>query len=76
MIENLGLAELKSRAKASGYTKIRRRTDGAPSVSSANWNGVATEATPFVHADVWYNLDGATLIVHKTGELETHYDLA
>ena len=76
LIENLSLAELKCLAKASGYTKIRLRMDGAPSVALATWNGVATEAGPFVHADVWYNLDGATLVVTKTGELDTHFDLA
>jgi len=51
-IENFSLVELKARAKDLGYTKIRRRAGGAPTVSLANWNGVATEAGPHFHVDV------------------------
>jgi hypothetical protein len=75
-IENFSLAELKERAKASGYTKIRRRAAGASPVSLANWNGFATEAGPFFHVDVWYNLDSSAVIVHKTGEPDIYYELS
>lgn len=75
-IEHLGLAELKDRAEGSGYTKIRRREPTAPDVPLARWKGVSTEAGPFFNADVWYNLDGAVLVVHKTGVPDTYYDLA
>jgi len=75
-IENFSLAELKRRAEASGYTKIRRRAAGASPVSLANWNGVATGAGPFLHADVWYNLDSSAVIVHKTGEPDIYYELS
>jgi hypothetical protein len=75
-VGHLGLTELKDRAEVSGYTKIRRRVDGAPSVSLARWTGVVREAGPFFNADVWYNLDGAVLVVHKTGVPDTYYDLA
>jgi len=75
-IENFSLAELKERAKALGYTKIRRRAGGAPTVPLANWNGVATEAGPHFHVDVWYNLDSTAVIVHKTGEPDIYYELS
>ena len=68
-IENFSFAELKERARASGYTKIRRRAAG-------HWNGFATEAGPFFHVDVWYNLDNSAVIVHKTGELDIYYELS
>jgi hypothetical protein len=75
-IENFSLPQLKERAKAFGYTKIRRRTAGAPTVPLANWNGVATEAGPRFQADVWYNLDSSAVIVHKTGEPDIYYELS
>ena len=75
-IENFSLAELKERAKASGYTKIRRRAAGASPVSLENWSGVATEASPHFHADVWYNLDSSAVIVHKAGEPDIYYELS
>jgi hypothetical protein len=75
-IENFSLTELKKRAEASGYTKIRRRVAGAATISLANWNGVATEASPRFHVDVWYNLDSSAVIVHKTGEPDIYYELS
>jgi hypothetical protein len=75
-IENFSLAELKKRAEASGYTKIRRRVGGAPTVPLANWNGIAKEAGPHFHADVWYNLDRSAVIVHKPGEPDIYYELS
>jgi hypothetical protein len=75
-VGHLGLTELKDHAEVSGYTKIRLRVDGAPSVSLVRWTGVIREAGPFFNADVWYNLDGAVLVVHKSGEPDIHYDLA
>lgn len=75
-IENFSLAELKGRAQALGYTKIRRRVGGAPTVALANWNGIATEAGPHFHVDVWYNLDSSAVIVHKTGEPDIYYELS
>jgi hypothetical protein len=75
-IENFSLAEIKERANALGYTKIRRRAAGTSPVLLANWNGVATEAGPFFHVDVWYNLDSSAVIVHKTGEPDIYYELS
>jgi hypothetical protein len=75
-VECFSLNELKQRAKTDGYTHLKRRADGAPAVPIDGWNGVSTESgTAYSHVSVWYNLDGSTVIVHKTGEPDIFYDL-
>src|SRR5260370_13597370 len=77
LVECFSLSELKQRAKAEGYTEIKRRADGAHAVPIDDWNGVSTESgSAYSHASVWYNLDGNTVIVHKTGEPDIYYDLS
>ena len=77
MPELLGLAELKKRAKAAGYTKIRRLADAGSAVPIDSWNGVTSEAgRGFVHVGLLYILNGNTVIVRKMGEADIYYALS
>jgi hypothetical protein len=77
MPELLGLAELKKRAKAAGYTKIKRLADAGSAVPLDGWNGVTAEAgIGFVHVGASYILNGNTVIVRKMGEAGIYYGLS
>jgi hypothetical protein len=76
MPELLGLAELKKRAKAAGYTKIKRLVDAGGSVPLDSWDGVTTETGGgSVHVGVSYILNGNTVIIRKMGEADIYYGL-
>jgi hypothetical protein len=54
MPELLGLAELKKRAKADGYTKISRLADAGTAVPLDGCDGVTPEeGNVFAHADIY-----------------------
>src|SRR5260370_22670799 len=66
LVECFSLSELKQRAKAEGYTEIKRRADGAPAVPIYDWNGVSTgSGRAYSPASVWDNFDCNTSIVHR-----------
>jgi hypothetical protein len=67
------LDELKARAKANGYTKIRRISHDAPTVSIEKWTGVS-DATVYQTA-VWYLLDGNKVRVLSSEE-DLDYELS
>ena len=62
MPELLGLAELKKRAKAAGYTKISRLADPGRAVPLDSWHGFAAETgsgsvhVGFIHIE-WQHRD-------------------
>ena len=73
MPEHLGLAELKNRAKAAGYTKISRLGDAGSAVPLDSWNGIGLDAeSGFADADISYILNGNTVIVHKMSKGDIH----
>lgn len=74
MPELLGLAELKKRAKAAGYTQIKRLADAGGSVPLDSWDGVTTE-TGSGSVRVSYILNGNTVIIRKMGEPDIYYGL-
>ena len=77
MPELLGLAELKKRAKAAGYTKISRLADAGSAVPLDSWDGVTSDAeSGFAHADVSYVLNGNTVIVRKMGTADIYYGMS
>jgi hypothetical protein len=77
MPELLGLAELKKRAKAAGYTKIARLADAGSAESLESWNGFTAETgTGFVSVGVSYILNGNTVIVRKMGKADIYYGLS
>jgi hypothetical protein len=77
MPELLGLAELKKRAKAAGYTKISRPADAGSAVPLDSWNGFTAETgSGSVHIGFSYILNGNTVIVRKMGEADIYYGLS
>jgi hypothetical protein len=77
MPELLGLAELKKRAKAAGYTKISRLGDAGSAVPLDSWDGVTVAAeSGFADADISYILNGNTVIVRKTGKGDIQYGMS
>jgi hypothetical protein len=77
MPELLGLAELKKRAKAAGYTKISRLGDAGSAVPLGSWNGVAVDAeSGFADADISYILNGNTVIVREMGKGDIYYGMS
>ena len=77
MPELLGLAELKKRAKAAGYTKISRLADAGSAVPLDNWNGfMANPESGFAHAEGSYILNGNSVIVRKMGKADRYYGLS
>ena len=77
MPELLGLAELKKRAKAAGYTKIRRLADAGSAVPLDSWNGFTAEpGSGSVHVCASYILNGNTVIFRKMGEADIYYGLS
>jgi hypothetical protein len=77
MPELLGLAELKKRAKADGYTKISRLADAGTAVPLDGWDGVTPkESNVFAHADLSYVLNGNIVIVRKMGKADIYYGMS
>jgi hypothetical protein len=77
MPELLGLAELKKRAKADGYTKISRLADAGTTVPLDGWDGVTPdEGNVFAHADISYVLNGNIVIVRKMGKADIYYGMS
>jgi hypothetical protein len=77
MPELLGLAELKKRAKADGYTKISRLADAGTAVPLDGWDGVTREeSNVFAHADISYVLNGNIVIVRKMGKADIYYGMS
>jgi hypothetical protein len=77
MPELLGLAELKKRAKADGYTKISRLADAGTAVPLDGWDGVTPEEdNVFAHADISYVLNGNIVIVRKMGKVDIYYGMS
>jgi hypothetical protein len=75
MPELLGLAELKKRAKAAGYTKISRLGDAGSAVPLDSWNGVTDAESGFADADISYILNGNTAIVREMGKGDIYYGM-
>jgi hypothetical protein len=74
--ELLGLAEIKKRAKADGYTKISRLADAGTAVPLDSWNGVTVDAeSGFADADISYILNGNTVIVREIGKGDIYYGM-
>jgi hypothetical protein len=77
MADNLGLAELKERARVAGYTKIERLAEGAHAVPLETWNGISSDVgSGYFHVGVSYTLWGNTVIARKRGEKDIHYVLS
>lgn len=77
MPELLGFVELKRRAKAAGYAKIKRLADAGGSVPLDSWDGVTTETgSGSVHVGVSYILHGNTVIVRKMSEADIYCGLS
>jgi hypothetical protein len=77
MPELLRLTELKKRAKAAGYTKIRRLADAGSTVPLDSWNGFTAETgSGFVHVGASYILNGNTVIDRKMGHADIYYGLS
>jgi hypothetical protein len=75
--EDLGLPELKERAKAGGYTRISRLSGNTPAVPLDSWNGVTPEtATAFMYTLVTCTLCGSIVIARKHGEQDIEYFLS
>lgn len=76
-MEQLSLREMKERAKALGYTNIRRDAEGASIAPLASWQGFSTESgIHSSHVPVWYRLDPDRVIVSKMGEPDAFYFLS
>jgi hypothetical protein len=77
MPELLGLAELKKRAKAAGYTKIARLAGVGSAEPLDSWNGLTAETERgSVSLGVSYILNGNIVIVRKMGEADIYYGLS
>ena len=77
MPELLGLAELKKRAKAAGYTMISRLADPGRAVPLDSWNGFTAETgSRSVHVGVSYILNGNAVIIRKMGEADVYFGLS
>jgi hypothetical protein len=77
MPELLGLAELKKRAKAAGYTKISRLAEPGRAVPLDSWNGFTAETgSGSVHVGVSYILNGKIMIIRKMGEADVYFGLS
>jgi hypothetical protein len=76
MPELLGLAELKKRAQAAGYTKISRLAEPGRAAPLDSWNGFTAETGKgSVQVGVSYILNGNTVIIRKMGEADIYYGL-
>lgn len=79
----MNLEELKEKALAAGYTKIRLDAEGAPPVGLAQWRGKATGETWGTHQSlpavvtrqVVYHLDGNKVRTKRAGDKEFWYIL-
>ena len=72
-----GLAQLKKRAKAAGYTKIKRLADAGSAVPLDSWNGFTAETgSGSVHVGVSYILNSNTVIIRKMGEADVYFGLS
>ena len=77
MPELRGLAELKKRSKAAGYTKISCLGDAGSAEPLDSWDGVTVDAeSGFADADISYILNGNTVIVRKTGKSDIQYGMS
>jgi hypothetical protein len=77
MPEVLGLAELKKRAQAEGYTTISRLADAGSAVPLDGWNGVTSDAeSAFAQAEISYVLNGNIVIVRKLGKADIYYGMS
>ena len=77
MPELLGLAELKKRVKAAGYTKISRLADAGSAVPLDSWDGVTSgPGGGFVHVGLSYILNGNSVIVRKMGKADIYFSLS
>ena len=80
----MNLAELKEKARAAGYTKIRLNAEGAPPVDLAHWRGVSTGESwnshlglpAVVTRQVVYRLEGNKVLAKRAGDKEVEYILA
>ena len=77
----MNLEEVKQKAKAAGYTKIRLNAEGARPVDLAQWRGVGTGETRgtlqglpgVVTRQVVYHLEGNEVRAKRAGDREFQY---
>jgi hypothetical protein len=80
----MNLEELKEKARAAGYTKIRLNAEGALQVDLVKWRGVSTGETWGMHQglpavktrQVVYYLEDNTVRAKRAGDKEFEYILS
>jgi len=79
----MNLEQLKEKARAAGYTKIRLDAEGALPVDLTQWRGIATAETWRTHhglpavvtRQVVYHLEGNKVRAKRAGDKEFQYIL-